>query len=480
MGVDDSWITLLIGKVALNLAPSGKKSLKASLCMGRLVSCHLASQLMKKGLAAMARRTILIELTVSSKDVIAPLGIPHDPARILKLSSRNLGRVPSLNLDQTYPPEFLGPSGTTGFGAEQPTVLIRGEIDEDYLDALRRQPQVIGVWYDAPIQPFTNIPNYSLGLVDCDDQTPKGNLTTVANYLGCDWFWNQGYRGAGMVIAICDAGVNLSKLPVSGGWSPNGATPPGHDDDIHEHGSMCAFDALGIAPESRFYDVGVLKQPQPPQASTIGWASTAIQGYNWIITTHANNGTPQVVSNSWGLYCSKLAPDYANDPRHPLTRKVIAAINMGIFVVFAAGNCGDGCPAPHPYCQGEVGPRRSIWGANGHPMVMTVGAANMNGEWIGYSSQGPSSLNANKPDVCAPSHYQGYTQCDSGTSAACPICAGVMALMRQAYPSLDFATVKDIIKRTALASTGHSWHHCTGFGMLNARAAFQAGGQAFP
>src|SRR2546425_12957904 len=95
--------------------------------------------------------------------------------------------------------------------------------------------------------PFNHlpIPPYPIGPVDCDDQTPKGDLTAVANYLGCDCFWNQGYRGAGVVIAICDEGVDQSNLPVSGGWSPRTATPPRHDDNINKHGSMCAFDPLG-------------------------------------------------------------------------------------------------------------------------------------------------------------------------------------------------------------------------------------------
>ena len=37
-------------------------------------------------------------------------------------------------------------------------------------------------------------------------------------------------------------------------------------------------------------------------------------------------------------------------------------------------------------------------GPNGHPRVMTVGAATMRGEWCGYTSQGPAALPPNDPD----------------------------------------------------------------------------------
>ena len=35
---------------------------------------------------------------------------------------------------------------------------------------------------------------------------------------------------------------------------------------------------------------------------------------------------------------------YARDPQHPFTRKVVEAIDEGILVLFAAGNCGDAAP----------------------------------------------------------------------------------------------------------------------------------------
>ena len=64
----------------------------------------------------------------------------------------------------------------------------------------------------------------------------------------------------------------------------------------------------------------------------------------------------------------------------------------------------------------DVGPGRSIWGANGHPLVLTVGAVNSRGQLAGYSSQGPAALTPQKPDICSITHFQGYSISDHGTS----------------------------------------------------------------
>jgi hypothetical protein len=76
----------------------------------------------------------------------------------------------------------------------------------------------------------------------------------------------------------------------------------------------------------------------------IAWLSNALQGFQWAIQRHKATGEPQVLSNSWGIYQQALSPDYATNPDHPFTRKVLDAINEGILVLFAAGNCGEVLP----------------------------------------------------------------------------------------------------------------------------------------
>lgn len=201
-----------------------------------------------------------------------------------------------------------------------------------------------------------------------------------------------------------------------------------------------------------------------------GFLSDAIAGFQWAINKYLSTGKPQILSNSWGMFQKDWAPDYCTDPNHPFTRKVVEAINAGMIVTFAAGNCGQMCPSSR--CGSDVGPGRSIWGANGHPRVITVGATNIREEWIGYSSQGPAALDPRKPDFVAPSHFKGYTASDNGTSAANPVCAGVIALLRGHDSSLNQDKVKKALQETAKDLCGGGWDPHSGYGMINAERAF--------
>lgn len=109
-------------------------------------------------------------------------------------------------------------------------------------------------------------------------------------------------------------------------------------------------------------------------------------------------------------------------------------MDEGMIVLFAAGNGGQSSPST--WCGGETGPGKSIWGVNGHPRVIAVGAVNKDEQLVGYSSQGPVALDEHRPDFCGISHFAGYFCSDSGTSAACAVAAGVVALLKQARPTL--------------------------------------------
>jgi subtilisin family serine protease len=364
---------------------------------------------------------------------------------------------------------------------EEESVLLRGEVAAEEEAILRGDPEVVAVWTDAPIAPFPvagerAAPEMSLVMQpaelpcpnpDCTPSTPKGTLAEVAEYLGCDLIWNQGYRGEGIVIGICDTGVDRQDVArVIDGWTADPDLPWGTD--AQGHGTMCATDALGMCPEANVLDVGILKSRGPGYD---GFISDAILAFEWAIQRHQEEGTPHIISNSWGMYQEAWAPDYATDPNHPFTLKVLQAIEEGIIICFAAGNCGSRCPDSR--CGLDVGHGRSIWGANGHEEVITVGAANIRGQWAGYSSQGPAALYERKPDFCAPSHFRGYFTSDTGSSAACPVCAGVIGLLKQARPRLT----QDQARRTLAASARNlcvpGWDYQSGRGMIHAHEAFR-------
>jgi len=230
---------------------------------------------------------------------------------------------------------------------------------------------------------------------------------------------------------------------------------------------MCSTDVLGMAPDAQLYDLRVAGDGGSP-----GTISRALQAFNWAISQHRLDGTPHVLTNSWGIFQESWDETYARDPNHPFTRKVVEAIGEGILVLFAAGNCGDTCPDGR--CGGDVGNGRSIWGANGHPLVMTVGAVNRLEQFIGYSSRGPAALDPNKPDFCSISHFTGYFDSDSGTSAATPILAGIVALLKHAKPAATQDDVKKALRATAkdIGAAGFDVH--SGAGIVQGFAAFQS------
>ena len=149
--------------------------------------------------------------------------------------------------------------------------------------------------------------------------------------------------------------------------------------------------------------------------------------------------------------------------------RIITLSLLGI-VLFAAGNCGATCPDRR--CGNDTGTGKSIWGANGHEQVITVAAASKEEKYIGYSSVGPAALHDKKPDITSISHFTGYFNSDSGTSAATPIAAGVVALLKQVEPNLTQDQTKSALMDTAKDIGPSGWDIYTGAGIIQAKAAY--------
>ena len=291
------------------------------------------------------------------------------------------------------------------------TFVVRGMIDKSKFEKLKSDSLVVEVYRDSNIEPFERP-------CDCNPLVPKGTIADVVVYLGVDKIWNM-VKGKGIVVGIVDGGITAIDRPVRQFEEPRiqrviGGFPFdnwGTKSDWNEHGNMCAIDILAIAPDVSLYDIRITDN-----GSTI---SNSIAGFQWAIDNHKKNGIPQILSNSWGIYQESSDPSYARDQNHPFTRKVVEAVQEGIIVFFAAGNCGQICPKDK--CGSDTGPGKGIWGANGHPDVITVGAVNINEEMVGYSSMGPAPLDPNKPDFCSITHFSGYFNSDNGTSAPCSV-----------------------------------------------------------
>lgn len=432
--------------------------------------------------------------------------LPGASAAMLMTEARGFTSA-GFSIDEQFEPVSLRSMGSQpyesganmygfDFGFVPPTApetyVMRGTVSsEREMEILRARPDVAEVWVDTPIGPVAPVSPLAEPLVrvvqplgaavcpippcDCAPGTPKGTMADVAAYLGVDRIWSAGFRGSGIVVGVLDSGITAQGRPVKagetnkriprviGGWPTDDWGT--ESSKWGDHGNMCATDVIGMAPDAQLFDLRIAGAGGSP-----GTISRALQAFNWAINQHRLNGTPHVLTNSWGIFQESWDPTYARNAQHPFTRKVVEAINEGILVLFAAGNCGDTCPDGR--CGPDVGSGRSIWGANGHPLVMTVGAVNRQEQFIGYSSRGPAALDPNKPDFCSVSHFTGYFPSDSGTSAATPILAGVVALLKQARSNATQDEVKQALRATAkdIGPPGFDIH--SGAGIVQAHAAF--------
>ena len=144
------------------------------------------------------------------------------------------------------------------------------------------------------------------------------------------------------------------------------------------------------------------------------------------------------------------------------------ATSLGIVVVNAAGNEG----------AGDSTHNTLIAPADGDS-VITAGAVDASGNRTGFSSIGPTTdIPARiKPDIMAlgasdfvasPTDTISYGYA-SGTSFACPLSAGVAALIRCANPALTPMQVREAMRQTASNSSSPDNFH--GWGILDALAA---------
>ncbi|MER6358398.1 S8 family serine peptidase [Streptomyces sp. NPDC001634] len=436
------------------------------------------------------------------QQVLIELRIPSgaDPAA-------TVGRAAAMGdegfeLDADYPPVPLRPTEEHAeqiAAAQEEVVLVRGRIQQERIAQLEARPEVVRVFLDAVIAPFEAtqaveapgpvIPVENVSMVrpveaagacpispcDCDPRTAKGDLTTVATVLGVDELHAEGYNGSGVTVAVVDGGITaLGRTPKPGETAQIPRVVAGFPEADWgttaaawgNHGNMCGTDVLGMAPQTELLDIRIAGDGSLPSV-----ISTAIAGYDWAIRRHRANGTPHILSNSWGIFQKSWDPVYATDPNHPFTRKVVEALDEGILVLFAAGNCGASCPDGR--CATDTGPGKSIWGANGHPRVMTVAAVNSRKEYIGYSSAGPAALDPHKPDFCSISHFKGYFPSDTGTSAATPIASGVVALFKQADARVTQDQIKRAITDTAEDIGTAGWDQFSGAGILRAGKALE-------
>ena len=304
------------------------------------------------------------------------------------------------------------------------------------------------------------------------------------------------FTGKDVNVVIIDEGMNrnymTSAFPNSefaGGFVDRVPTRPdpgafnSGKGAVHSwHAHMILRNILRIAPEARIFDAPLL----PSRVSNVDAFTDDVQLLYEGIETYRDlseyKDQPWVLVNAWAVadsiqeYDARITANrrYTVGELHH-ANVLLQDMSDRFDIVFAAGNNGSFQPSPGAGLYNR-GPERSICGANSLSGVLTVGAANVNGTWIGASSEGPGqeALKYNldhldKPDVVAPSWFsedQDTHQRSTGSSAACGVAAGMVAALRTTMRSQTPQELFDLIRAEArqIDGTGHSPR--TGCGMI--------------
>jgi hypothetical protein len=395
------------------------------------------------------------------KEMASRYALRDLPDRVMEL--------PSLGFESPAPPGGWAAPDRDDLLGRLRSLIIPVEFDDparvpEFVERIRRAGGRVGA--DPPIGTMGAQWN------PYGDTPPLFHTRQAAEALiRADALQAQGLDGEGVNLVFFDEGISVPALATRfaqlprhpakarpgfvGGWKVTqpGFVPrtPGRAEP-RSHGTLVALNALSLAPAARVFDLPVLPDRvrdvvafASSAAAALIWARLEIA--EWLSAAYPG---PWVFCHAWGVFNRDLEHPrggFTADPQNPFHRWVAMLDHeLRDDQVFAAGNGGQF--APHPYCgAGDIGPGRSVLGANSSPHVLTVGAVRADGAWIGYSAQGPGQeafqaspatglqfpLPIEKPDLCAPSHFMepgDAAWVSSGTSTACGLAAGAVAALR--------------------------------------------------
>lgn len=255
------------------------------------------------------------------------------------------------------------------------------------------------------------------------------------------------------------------------------------DTDIGSgHGTHVAGIAGGTGAASGGRYAGVA-----PGADMIGYGSGAVLfildtlgAFDWALVNQFRYNI-RVINNSWGSPGDANTPFDPDDPINVATKRLA---DRGVVVVFSAGNSGsldntitgNYKKAPWVVTVGNAQKNSVLSNSSSRGNRNGGGTAVVDGEVLAWSDR-PNVIAPGTAIVSAMSTTNAlgtmveprYARM-SGTSMAAPHVAGVIALMMEANPTLDWRDVIRILEATATNVPGYDdWE--AGAGMVNAHAA---------
>lgn len=306
--------------------------------------------------------------------------------------------------------------------------IVSVEIPKKKLDELTKSGDVKAIWPNSKVYPALDVSVPNTGAPD---------------------LWAKGLDGTGVKIAILDTGIDKTHPMLTGkviaeAYFSGTDIAPCASHGTHVAGIAAGTKANGgsyngVAPGALIMNAKVLGDT----TSCYGSMESVIAGINWAVDPDGNPLTDDgadVISMSLGAPYS--------DPFSPQSMAIKDAVNLGVTVTVAAGNCGLPCPSS------TCGNYRGVTVPGDSPYAITVGAVDDSNSRACFSSGGNISGVGIKPDVSAPgvailSSVPGGYVAMSGTSMATPHVAGAAALLIQANPGIKPAEIKALLEYTA-------------------------------
>lgn len=291
-------------------------------------------------------------------------------------------------------------------------------------------------------------------------------------------------EGQGVTVAVIDSGVNPDVSDLAGsvrtGPDLTGVSTPPSDSNWGKHGTWMASliaghghdngsGIIGVAPKSTVLSIRVITDKGDPNFSAYEHepASQSQRGLATAIRYAVSHGAG-VISMSLGYSLQ--------------TQVVRAALqdayDHDVVVVASAGNSEDQAGRSPGQGGTPAGQAPYSFPAN-YPGVLAVGALTQSGQLAGYSSNN-LSVQAAAPGSAVPAQGRdGKYWIVTGTSPACALTAGVVALIKSRYPHLTDGQVAEAITSSTTPGSRPpgGYNDQVGFGEVNAAAAITAAGR---
>eukprot|EP00124_Ichthyophonus_hoferi_P002891 Ihof_evm5s220 gene=Ihof_evmTU5s220 len=303
----------------------------------------------------------------------------------------------------------------------------------------------------------------------------KGNDIRVMN------LWRKGITGKGVVITVVDDGVEHNHPDLIDNYDPEASydltsndkdpMPAYTDDNINKHGTRCAGQIAAKANNNEC-GVGVAYE------SKIGGIRMIDTLVTDIVEARALGFNPNYID----IYSSSWGPDddgKSLEGPGPLLQAVMdrgiasGRKGKGSIYVFAAGN---GKKQDNCNCDGYT---NSIY-------TLSIGAIDPDNAWPWYAEPCSATIavsysSGHSMQITTTDLRHKCTEQHTGTSAAAPLVAGIIALLLEVNPNLTWRDVQHLIIATAwkVSPTEDSWFkngagkwvsHHFGFGAVDSAA----------